>query len=466
MASMTDPTSPTSAALARVASVIAQSGIGSITSTEVIERARRRALELAEASAGDDASALAILMFASDVLCAAVVDLAAHPESATRLLERIEHSTGVSRVALAREVVRAAQLPQLSTDVAIEVQLTLLRTFSRVRAVSLWTLWPNGELRPVAHAGDLDPGAAPVRETATSFLSEAAADIDADNPVVGTTLDRWRLPPAAVIAHGSPRGADHRKLLLEAATPVLGSMLERDELLARELAPEQSVLASVERRLARLRFDLHDGPQQDVHLLAMDLNLFREQLVPRIADDPNRDRLVGRLDDLAAQLVALDGDLRRLATSVRSPFLQPGSLADALRQITDAFSTRTAIVPQTELRGDFNALTDSQQITLLALIREALSNVHKHSGATVVTIAIASDPQCLHARITDDGQGFEPETTLVRAAREGHLGLVGMHERVRMLGGETRIDSRPGGPTVISATLPSWPEPAAADDEE
>jgi nitrate/nitrite-specific signal transduction histidine kinase len=54
-----------------------------------------------------------------------------------------------------------------------------------------------------------------------------------------------------------------------------------------------------------------------------------------------------------------------------------------------------------------------------------------------------------------DGRGFDPETALVHAARSGHLGLVGMYERVRMLGGVTAIDSRPGGPTVISVSLPA-----------
>ena len=68
--------------------------------------------------------------------------------------------------------------------------------------------------------------------------------------------------------------------------------------------------------------------------------------------------------------------------------------------------------------------------------------------------------------ITDDGRGFEPEAELVRAARGGHLGLVGMHERVRMLGGLTRIDSRPGGPTRISARIPPWlqGQPAGGTD--
>jgi signal transduction histidine kinase len=63
--------------------------------------------------------------------------------------------------------------------------------------------------------------------------------------------------------------------------------------------------------------------------------------------------------------------------------------------------------------------------------------------------------------VTDDGCGFDPETSLVRAARDGHLGLVGMYERVRLLGGRTQIDSRPGGPTVISVTLPRVTMPTA-----
>ena len=216
---------------------------------------------------------------------------------------------------------------------------------------------------------------------------------------------------------------------------------------------------SLERRLARLRFDLHDGPQQDVHLLANDLALFRKQLLPIVANDVNVARIVGRLDDLAAQLVALDGDLRRLSSSVQSPFLPPGTLNDALHELTDAFAARTGVQPQSELNGDFSHLTESQQITLLALIREALSNVREHSDARNVTIAVSSDTHGVQAQVIDDGRGFEPETALLRAAREGHLGLVGMHERVRMLGGQTQIESRSGGPTVISVSLPAWPAP-------
>ena len=206
-----------------------------------------------------------------------------------------------------------------------------------------------------------------------------------------------------------------------------------------------------------MRFDLHDGPLQDVHLLAIDLSLFREQLLPSIAGDENRDRLVGRLDDLTAQLVALDRDLRRLITTVESPFHSPAPLARTLGEIADAFAARTGTRPQIRLAGDFAALSDSQRIALLALTRESLSNIRKHSGATSVSITISAHEHGVDAEIVDDGRGFDPASALSSAARDGRVGLIGMRERVRMLGGQTEIDSRPGGPTRISVKLRPWP---------
>ena len=233
-------------------------------------------------------------------------------------------------------------------------------------------------------------------------------------------------------------------------------MLERDELLARGTGSDAALLAAAERRLSRLRFDLHDGPQQDVVLLAEDIRLFRSQLETVMNGHPNRTRVLGRLDDLQARLVAIDGDLRRISAFVQSPFLQSEPVPAALAKLTEEFAVRSGIEPETQLEGDFRGLTDSQEITLLGLIREALSNVREHSHAQHVTIKLSAGPHGVEATVSDDGLGFDPETTLVRAARGGHLGLVGMHERVRLLGGRTRIESQPGGPTVISMTLPPY----------
>jgi signal transduction histidine kinase len=222
------------------------------------------------------------------------------------------------------------------------------------------------------------------------------------------------------------------------------------------LDPDALAAAAAERRLQRLRFDLHDGPQQELHLLAQDLRLFREQLLAMIADHPDRERALGRLDDLDAQLIALDADLRRLSTTLRSP-LVADPLVQTLARVTRAFTARTGIAPRTELSGDLESLTDSQQIALLSLVREALTNVRQHSNAEHVEIAIVAGPDTVTATVRDDGTGFDLELAGPRAAESGHLGLVGMRERMRMLGGRTEINSTPGGPTIVSATLPRWP---------
>jgi signal transduction histidine kinase len=221
---------------------------------------------------------------------------------------------------------------------------------------------------------------------------------------------------------------------------------------------EVSAALALERRLARLRFDLHDGPQQEIHLLAQDLALFRQQLAPMIESHPDRLRALGRLDDLEAQLIALDTDLRRLTTSVDSP-LAGGSLPEALGELAATFTARTGLVPRREITGETDSLTDSQQIALLALIREALANVRRHSDAEHVTITLDAGPEAIVVAVEDDGSGFEPDVAGPRAAEDGHLGMVGMRERMRMLGGHTEIMSAPGGPTVIAATLPRWPAP-------
>jgi signal transduction histidine kinase len=360
---------------------------------------------------------------------------------------------------------------------ALEGQLTLLLGLSGATAVSAWAGQAGGAPRRVAHAGELDVGAPQTLAAVRAVLASEDAGLvsgpadpalvtgDADpGPVSGDATLGVRLgavgrPAGALVAHGVASGSSDAGALLTAAAPTVAGLMER-EVVADPAHWNESVTGALERRLARLRFDLHDGPQQDVVLLAQDVRLFREQLRPLLDGHTDQARALGRLDDLEAQLLALDRDLRRLSTSVQSPFLAPDSLLESLQGVTDAFAKRTGIVPETDFSADLRQLSDSQQIALLALIREALSNVRKHGDASTVKISIASDPEGIRAQVSDDGRGFDPETTGPRAARAGRLGLVGMHERVRMLGGQTQIQSRPGGPTVVSAVLPRW----AAED--
>jgi signal transduction histidine kinase len=106
--------------------------------------------------------------------------------------------------------------------------------------------------------------------------------------------------------------------------------------------------------------------------------------------------------------------------------------------------------------GNLEGLTTSQRIALVRIVQEALSNVREHSGASRVSVAVGVRRNHIWAEIEDDGHGFEVEPTLVRAARNGRLGLVGMGERARLLGGRFDVVSRRGGPTMVSVVFPPW----------
>ncbi|HEX3979416.1 MAG TPA: ATP-binding protein [Solirubrobacteraceae bacterium] len=423
-------------ALEPVAAVLDDLGVGGVPG-EARDRAQEHAQGLLDAyGGGADGIAVAVVAYAAELVGLVADERAADPAEIRRLADALQARAGVPRVALGRELLRARRPAELPVSDALQAQLALLRALTGARAVALWAEQTDADPRRVAHAGELDTGPSPDEETVSLRI--------AARPV-----------PGALQIHGVDPHAPELGPLLAAAAPGIAGLLERETLRDREHWREL-VAGAVERRLARLRFDLHDGPQQDVILLAQDVRMFREQLRPLLDGEPDQARALGRLDDLEAQLLALDGDLRRLSTSVQSPFLSPGSLLESLQRVAAAFAQRTGILPETEFSADLTQLSESQEIALLALVQEALSNVRKHGDASAVRIAITPDPDGIRAQVSDDGRGFDPETTVAHAARAGRLGLVGMHERVRMLGGQTQIDSKPGGPTVVSAVLPRW----------
>jgi signal transduction histidine kinase len=441
-----------SAALDRVLAVIDRAGPSAAIPTDLRVQARANALELGRAwDPIADGLRHATVAYAAELLGAIAGDLADDPAGTRHLIDELQSGAGVPRVPLGRELLRDGRLlGGPAADVAITVPLSLLLAFTGADAISLWTLGDDGEPTPGSVVGMSD---GPDAETAArAALADAGPGLVTSGGTLALRVDGSWPPAATLIAQGvdplSPPGP-----LLRAAVPALAGLLDRARRLDREQSREPATGAA-EQRLARLRFDLHDGPQQDLHLLAEDLRLFRDQLRPMIAGNPDQDRALGRLDDLEAQLIALDGDLRRLATATPSPVLTPGSLRQALERLTAAFAQRTGISPEIDLSGDLTRLTDSRQTALLSLIREALTNIRKHSGAGSVRIVIASVNDGVTARISDDGRGFDPRETLERAGESGGLGLTGMQQRLKMLGGRTEIASKPGGPTVISATLP------------
>jgi signal transduction histidine kinase len=435
------------------------------------KRARAHALDVLDRTGCDaDGGQTALLIAAAELFGAMRDELAASSQDAARIAHQLEQILGVPRIALAREVLRSPELLTLLPSVAVKTQLAMLTAFAPLRSASLWSLDDTEQVNCVRHVGEGEPSRG-AKELAQRLLAGESAEPGARRLLLGLPVGRWQQPLAALVGSARPGMRDGCQSFLAQAAPMLGAVLERDALLGANAESERALVQSSERKLTRLGFDLHDGPIQDVAVLAEDLRLFRDQLEVVIRTSRHRTLARGRMDDLDAQLAALDLELRRISNEVHAAsVLLNRPFPRALRDVTQSFAARTNIEPRLTLDGEMRLLSASQQIALLNIIHEALTNVREHSKATKVEVAVSVNAQGVEAQIVDNGRGFDLEATLIRAARRGRLGLVAMHERVRLLGGQCRIDSRPGGPTVVSVALERWepllqepqPTPASA----
>jgi two-component system, NarL family, sensor histidine kinase DegS len=230
-----------------------------------------------------------------------------------------------------------------------------------------------------------------------------------------------------------------------------------------ELLRHAGESSALERRLRRLAFDLHDGALQELAALAIELESARRQVLPVVQAD-YRDRVAGRLDDFQARLLALDDSLRRLVTSVNGGIEPVEALDTRVARAVAELRDETRIEAELEINGSFADLTESRRIAIFQIVREALSNIRTHSEAQHVRVKVLEHEGQVDVSVEDDGQGFDLDEALLRAPALNRLGVVGMIERVRLLGGELVIDTAPGDGTRISFVLAAWDARGAALD--
>jgi signal transduction histidine kinase len=223
-----------------------------------------------------------------------------------------------------------------------------------------------------------------------------------------------------------------------------------------ELVAEPAGLAEVEamrRRLVRLAFDVHDGPMQDLIGIAWRLQSARERAMKE-AEAGELTRLAGMFDEFAGDLVGVEKGLRSLMFSVEDNAGWVGSLCVPVDVHVEAFKQHACARVQVSVSGDVEPRTDSQRIALERVLRESLSNIAKHAHAEHVAITLRGSDESIVLEVRDDGCGFVPHAR--RATDVGHVGIRAMRERLRLLGGEFTIDSRLGGPTIVTARIAKW----------
>jgi PAS domain S-box-containing protein len=224
--------------------------------------------------------------------------------------------------------------------------------------------------------------------------------------------------------------------------------LRRDEESLRQLSGRLLQLQDEERR--RIARDLHDSTGQKLVALSLDLtvlNAFAPKLPPKASAAVN-ECLV-----LAEQI---SSEIRTLSYLLHPPLLDEVGLASAVQWYIDGFTRRSNIRVNLDFAPQVPRMKHELEITFFRILQEALTNVHRHSGSKVATVRFVLNHDGVTLEVEDSGRRIDRTSGVSSGEVVGTLGvgIRGMQERVRQLGGQFEVDSNTGG-TTIRATLPT-----------
>jgi len=219
---------------------------------------------------------------------------------------------------------------------------------------------------------------------------------------------------------------------------------------------QRQMLRSREEERSRVARDLHDGPLQ----LLVGLNLQVELLLNQIDLSEVEDggaTVRQELRGLRSEVRQLLADLRRVCADLRPPMLDTLGLGAALRALAEAWSAQHAIPLDAQLPVDctLRDLPADVAVNLYRVAQEALNNVARHAGAHRVLLRLRREGAHLSLTVRDDGRGFSVPDHLRQLTVADHFGLVGIQERVELIGGELTLISSPGRGTTVHVTAPT-----------
>jgi signal transduction histidine kinase len=258
---------------------------------------------------------------------------------------------------------------------------------------------------------------------------------------------------------------DERTVQLRASNAQLQNEVVQRQQAQRRLEESQAQLrqlsayleTSREQERAEMAREIHDELGQQLTGLKMDL-LHLNKTVAQNRADALRDRIrsMSELLDNTIQTV------RRVASSLRPAILDDFGLLAALEWQLQEFQKRTGISCRLDSAVEALELEPESTTALFRVCQEALTNVARHAQATAVEVTVEVQDAYLVVQIKDNGQGIAPH----KLNNHQSLGLVGMRERVRLIGGTWEINGTSGTGTTIRVTVP-WPQgqPSTFDDE-
>jgi signal transduction histidine kinase len=207
------------------------------------------------------------------------------------------------------------------------------------------------------------------------------------------------------------------------------------------------LVAMQEEERKRLSRELHDEVGQSMSALLVELSNLEAEIRAGSGDVATPLATVRRLAENSV------GVIRNMALLLRPSMLDDLGLVPALRWQAREVGRRTHLRVKIAAEGVPDDLPDQHRTCIYRVIQEALHNASKHARAQSARVTVRQEDNQIRVTVEDDGAGFDPR-------QDKGMGIIGMEERVKALGGVFRVESEPGKGTIVSALLPVAPAPA------
>jgi len=217
------------------------------------------------------------------------------------------------------------------------------------------------------------------------------------------------------------------------------------------------IIEAQENERRRISRELHDEIGQALTAIKFNLDMIDKELPQTLPT------VRGRLGDAKSLSNQTLTAMRQLSMDLRPTMLDELGLIPTLRWYIQNFSNRLNIDSQFQVIGFEEKLPPQIETAFYRIVQEALNNISKHAGATRVEIFFEHKDSTIFASITDNGRGFDLDSVYHPESPGRSFGIIGMQERVSLLGGKIDIQSSPGSGTRIHIKVP---HPKGADDDE
>ncbi|MDQ3686159.1 MAG: histidine kinase [Acidobacteriota bacterium] len=215
---------------------------------------------------------------------------------------------------------------------------------------------------------------------------------------------------------------------------------------AAQEAFSRQLITSQESERKRIASELHDG-------LGQSLVIIKNRALLGLSAPAEPERAMKQLDEISAATSQAISEVREIAHNLRPYQLDEFGLTKAIGVMLKRVSNSSGIAFATDFDPLDGVFSKEDETNLYRIVQESVSNIVKHSGASEAKVQIKKDLRGVQILIRDNGNGFIPEAAGAGGPQQGGLGLTGMSERARMLGGRHDVHSAPGEGTTITIKI-------------